>query len=97
MIDFEELKEGSLLGGAYTLEHCIQQDGAGAFFSVSSATAERLMARVLSGEAPEAEERFRAWRRALRLHHAHLIDVRDTGRTRTRWTSLLLCRLRVSG
>src|SRR5215469_8922011 len=81
MTDSYELREGSSLAGRYTLERCIRQDGASAFYAVRSKDNERLLAKLTPEGAPESERQFEIWHRSRHLRHPNLLYLRDPGRT----------------
>ena len=81
MTDSYELREGSSLAGRYTLEHCIRQDGASAFYAVRSGDNERLLAKLTPEGTTEAERQFQIWQRSRHLRHANLLYLRELGRT----------------
>ncbi len=80
MVDLKELGEGVSLGGVYTLEHWIREDGAGAFCAASTGSGERVLIKLMPAQAPGAEQQAETWQRLRRLRHAHLLEVRDVGR-----------------
>ena len=81
MVDLREMKEGSTLDGVYTFEHWIRDEGAGAFFAVLNGSGDRLLVKLLPDQGPESERQFLTWQRSRHLRHAHLLDLREVGRT----------------
>ena len=80
MSDLQELHEGTPVGGAYTLEHHIRHNDAGAFFSVVTDVGERLLMKLIPEQSAEAEHQFATWQRSRHLRHENLLHLRDVGR-----------------
>src|SRR5579863_7897560 len=81
MVDFKELAEGVSIGGVYTLEHWVRDDGIGTFFTVLTGDGERLLIKLVPERSPEAEQQFATWQRSRHLRHAHLLELRDVGQS----------------
>jgi len=81
MTDFKEVGQGTSLGGVYTLEHCIRDDETGSFFEGLNQDGGRVLVKVASGPSSDTEMQLAAWQRARQLSHAHLLDLRDVGRS----------------
>jgi len=81
MVELKQVGEGLSLGGVYTLEHWIRGDGAGSFFAARTGEGERLLVKVAPDSGQAAEDQLALWQRARQLRHAHLLYVRDAGRT----------------
>lgn len=81
MTESYELREGSSLAGRYTLEHCIRQDGASAFYAVRSEDNERLLAKLTPEGTADTERQVETWQRSRHLRHQNLLYLRDLGRT----------------
>lgn len=81
MVDLKALGEGMSLGGVYTLERCLQDDRAGTFFAVLTRDGERLLAKLVPEQDPDAERQFATWQRTRHLRHAHLLHLTDVDST----------------
>jgi eukaryotic-like serine/threonine-protein kinase len=81
MVEIKDLTEGLSLGGVYTLGAFLRQDRKGTFFVVSTKDGERLLIKLMPEQAPESERQFARWQRSHDLHHPHLLELRDLGRT----------------
>jgi hypothetical protein len=80
MVDLKGLREGMSIGGDYTVEEWIGDDGTGTFFAARSQRGQRLLIKAVPAEDPGAEPLFAAWRRLRDLHDPHLLELRDVGR-----------------
>jgi eukaryotic-like serine/threonine-protein kinase len=77
MVDLRALGEGMSLGGVYTLERCLQDDRTGTFFAVLRRDGERLLAKLVPEQDPDAERQFATWQRTRHLRHPHLLHLID--------------------
>ena len=77
MVDLKALGEGMSLGGVYTLERCLRDDRAGTFFAVLTRDGDRLLAKLVPEQEPDAERQFATWQRTRHLRHAHLLHLID--------------------
>jgi eukaryotic-like serine/threonine-protein kinase len=81
MVDLKALGEGMSLGGVYTLERCLQDNRTGTFFEVLTRDGERLLAKLVPEQDPDAERQFATWQRTRHLRHPHLLHLTDVDST----------------
>jgi hypothetical protein len=79
MSHLQELRKGASVGVAYTLEHRVRQDHAGAIFSVVTDTGERLLMKLIPEQSAGAGYQFATWQRSRHLRHENLLHLRDVG------------------
>jgi hypothetical protein len=80
MVDFQELKEGTPVGGVYILGDWIRDDGTGTFFTAFTHEGERFLIKLAPEQDAGAERQVARWERARRLRHPHMLELRDVGR-----------------
>ena len=81
MVDLKALREGTSLGGVYTLERYLQDNRTGTFFEVLTRDGERLLAKLVPEQDPDAERQYATWQRTRHLRHPHLLHLTDVDST----------------